>query len=349
MSSRAVLGALGGVVGAALLTTFILIQFTGGRGRPFVHGGPTPEARAVEDALVALGGSPTFDCGAYKTALGDALEASQVRRLCRGGVPVLTGPLSACVCGAGTPETTAAEDQEVLTALEDLGFELVTHEQPGAGNVTTRGPAPFNATVCRTRLCPDDSCPDLLALQSHLCDKDGDPRYASGTAACVCLDAPPPPPAMCSPGETLPLVWNGTLAGVLTVSQSNVSVTLNATLDSLCFQEPRLYIGAVRSIMNPPYPHLPGAFPTGSWEQEISVEADGVGPARFGLVGHGFPPEWNHPGAPTFECGHNLYLRWAALAKPVLPNGHCPSNIHAQGWLPAASDPMAFTYSFCCE
>jgi hypothetical protein len=337
-------------IGVAITTIFLLILFNDKSGSTanFIHRGPSPEARAVEDALVSLGGMPMFVCDNYKMAVGDMLEASQVRRLCRDGVAVLDGPISECLCGMGAPETSALEDQDVLTALEDLGFDFETREEPGIGNVTMRVPGAFNLTLCRDRLCPDNSCPDLQALQAHLCDKDGDPRYGSNTAECVCLNAPPPPPTMCSPGETLPVIRNETMAGVLRVTQSNSSITVNVTLNNICFQQPRVYIGAVRSIVNPPYPFLPGSFPTESWEQEISVEADGEGPARFGLVGHGFPPEWNHPDAPTFECGHRLYLRWAALSKPALPSGECPSVMHSEGWVPAVSDPMAFTYTFCC-
>lgn len=328
---------------------FGLIFITENRHDPFVHRGPSPEARATAAALRTLGGGGmSFNCPAYKAALGDMLEKNQMHRLCRDGEAVLEGVISQCICGSAPSETTGPEDQDVLVALEDLGYDLVKREEPGIGNVTIRAPGSFNVTQCRMRLCNDDSCPDLLALQLRLCGKDGEPRYPSNTAECVCLNDPVPPPVMCSPGATLPVVWNETLAGVLTLTQTNASVTINVTTEDLCFQEPRVYIGAVESIMSPPFPHLPGVYPTPTWEQEITVEADGVGPARFGLPGVGFPPEWNHPGAPTLECGHILYLRWAALAKPALPNGHCPSNTDAHGWLPAASDPMAFDYRFCC-
>lgn len=338
------------VVVIATILTFGLIFITeDSHGQAFVHRGPSPEARAVTRALRTLGsGGMTFDCPAYKAALGDMLEENQVHRLCRDGAAVLEGEISECVCDTPAPESSGPEDPDVLVALEDLGFDLIKREEPGIGNVTMRAPGPFNATLCRMRLCDGDMCPDLLALQGRLCDKDGEPRYTSNTAECVCLNDPVQPPVMCSPGETLPVVRNGTLVGTLTITQTNASITVNVTTENLCFQEPRVYIGAVESIMSPPFPHLPGAFPTSTWEQEITVEADGEGPARFGLPGGVFPPEWNHPDAPTFECGHILYLRWAALSKPALPNGHCPSNMDAHGWVPAASDPMAFSYRFCC-
>lgn len=328
---------------------FGVLFITGHKHDPFVHPGPSPEARAVTRALRSLGeGGMAFDCAAYKMALGDMLEKNQMHRLCRDGEAVLQGAISECICGSAPAETTVPEDEDVLIALEDLGYDLIKREEPGIGNVTIRAPGPFNVTQCRMRLCDGDSCLDLVALQERLCGKDGEPRYPSNTAECVCLNDPMPPPVMCSPGDTLPVVWNDTLVGILTITQTNASITINVTTEDLCFQEPRVYIGAVESVMSPPFPHLPGAFPTSTWEQEITVEADGVGPARFGLPGIGFPPEWNHPGAPTFECCHILYLRWAALAKPAHSNGHCPSNMDAHGWLPAASDPMAFEYRFCC-
>ena len=348
MSSRTAILALTGVVVASVLITIFVVDMSSSHPHPFVHTGPSPEERSVQSALVTLGGSPTsFDCAAYRTALGDELEAKQEARLCDEGASILEGPISTCICGAGPPEVTDEEDPLVYTALEDLGYECETKMVPGVGNVTERVGA-FNATACRARLCEDDSCNDLVALQARLCDKSGDPRYSSNVAECVCLNAPPPPPIMCSPGQTLPVVWNETLSGLLTLTQTNMSLTINVTTEDLCFQQPRVYIGATRAPRTPQFPHLPGQFPTDSWEQEIGV-VGGDGPVQFSLADlNQFPPAWNHPGAPTFECGHELYLEWAALAAPRLENGHCPSVMHTEGWLPVSSDPAAFTYTFCC-
>lgn len=332
---------------AAIVLAVVITDITTHKSGGFVHKGPSPEARAVHTALVELGGPATFNCNIFKLQLGDMLEEKQVARLCRDGNAILDGPISECLCGSMTPEVESEEDPLVLVALEDLGYQCDVVEVEGQGNVTVRT-GEFDVTMCRMRLCDGNSCPDLLALQDHLCDKDGDPRYTSNTAECVCLEAPVSPPPPCSPGLVLPVVWNETLAGTLTISQTNASITVNVTTPDLCFQQPRVYIGAVRAPAHPQFPRLPGNFPTETWEQEIGVSMSG--PARFSLADLDmFPPEWNHPGAPTFECGHDLYLQWAALASQRLPNGLCPSPMHPSGWVPAASDPAAFTYAFCCQ
>lgn len=338
--------ALGGVLLAIIFVTFVVVDMTSTEPRPVTRTNPTPEARAVRASLVSLGGSPTsFDCNNYRMQLGDELEAKQLARLCRDGGPILDGVISSCLCTGSAPEVASEEDPLLLDSLEDLGYECQTSVVQGV-NVTERV-GDFNATVCRTRLCADDSCPDLLALQSNLCGKQGQPRYPSATAECVCLNAPPPPPTMCSPGQTLPVTWNETLAGLLTITQTNASLTVNVTTEELCFQQPRVYIGATPAPRHPQFPVLPGMFPTFTWEQEIGVSSEG--PARFSLADlNVFSPEWNHPDAPTFECGHELYLEWAALATPRLESGHCPSMGQAASWIPASSDPVAFTYTFCC-
>ena len=346
MSGRWIAAACAGLVVAAVVITIIVVGDADKRHHPrgFVHPGPSPEARAVKDALDAAGGGPgAFTCMTYDAAVGEEVKDAQECRLCIDGEPRLDGEISACFCGAGDAEVAEPEDALLLTALEDLGYEL---EKDG-GRVLRRGD--FDAEQCHEAICDGmPPCAALNELQARLCDGDGEPRYESATAECVCFNDPMPPPPACVPDLVVPLRANGTVVGTLEVNQQEEELELATNLPGLCLQEPHVYIGATRASPFQQYPDLPGTYPTRNWDLDILLEADGEGPARFQIEATGeYPPEWNHPDAPTFECGHVLYLQWRALVAPQGAGGVCPART-ASTWVLASSAPREFTYRYCC-
>lgn len=351
MSGRIIIGAVAIAVIAALVVSAIVLGDKRHHGRrdPFVHALPTPEARAVRDAFFAAGGGPAFTCITYDAAVGDEVSDAQARRLCIDGRPRLDGEISECFCGAAAPETDDPEDPLLLLALEDLGYDVRIEEVEDVGNVTVRDGA-FNVTQCHLAICDGPPpCPVLDELQARVCDKDGEPRFDSDAAACVCLNDPMPAPVPCVPDEDIPIEVNSTVVGTLELDQDDETLTLGTVLPGRCVRELEVYIGATTSAGDAQaFPALPGPFPTDDWELEIAVEADGEGPARFRITETGeYPPEWNHPGAPTFECGHVLYLEWRALVAPKRIDGTCP-DAGAAAWREASSVPAEFEYRFCC-
>jgi len=324
---------------AAILTVAIVGRDDGDSPNVFRFTGPSPEARATHDALVSVGGSPSFDCSTYLAGLGDDLEEQQKNRLCIGSEAKLAGPISECICGSAAVETQGPEDSLVLTALEDLGFGQEEKMVAGVGNVTMRT-GMFNATMCRMRL---GSGADVDALQNNICSKTGKPRYSSRTAECVCLDMPVSPPGMCTPGASVPVIANGTQVGDLSISQSNSSVVLNFTSPGYCQGHPSVYIGATRSNRDHLTPMVPLPASPNTWELEINIVGGEDAPVQFSYqFGFGtlFPPEWNHPNAPTFHCGDDIYVDFKTHVREQV-SGVCSGEM-------IETDVVLPVYPFCC-
>lgn len=351
--------------------------------------GPEPIARATHDAFVEMGmmESPgarnllqegsVFNCAVYKRELCEGADTcdlliEQQYSLCtfEEDEAMLQGPISQCVCSSADGDAIDPEDQAVLDAVAELGYE---HEEVDEeGNALESAPGsrallgrrrrrrsrkPWSVPRCRARMCRGGGRDCLIAkiLRKVFCRSDGQPKNPNSQLALAICDKPPEPPAtLCEPGATFPLVFHGGVnreyydnddddyygsnsgyegdqVGNLQITQGASQVNLHLTSDDVCFKKVKVYAGTTRPGTRPA--EYSPVLPGTFPTTDYSLEIDvtrGSGPATFSYGGF-FPFHWNHPHSTGFDCEDNIYLLVWAKVQAKNADGSCPA-LGSRGW-----------------
>lgn len=352
--------------------------------------GPEPMARLVEDLFVQMGmtegsgsrrllqdGDTAFSCAVYVAELCEGADScdlltEQQYSLCSLDTddPLRQGAVSQCVCGDGEPAALEPEDQAVLDAVVELGYDheeidefgnVIEQESAGTRSLLgrsrrRRAPQPWSVPRCRSRMCRDGGrdCRIARLLRKVFCESDGTPRNPNSQLAVAICDKPPEPPATpCEPGAVFPVVYHGgrnrqyyddddddsvnwdgfdgPQVGTLEITQGASSINLHLAGDDVCFSKVKIFAGTSRPGTRPA--QYSPVVPGAFPTDDFSAVINvnpGSGPETIGMNGQ-YPWQWNHPHSPAFDCEDKIKLLVWAKTQAKNADGSCPAP-NGPGW-----------------